>query len=88
MRRPGEIYNLADDEPVPQIRFFRWLSETLGRPMPPFVPESSAAGGRGDTNKKVVNRKLKMELGYSFRYPTFRQGCAAEIQRLKDAGML
>jgi len=88
--RPGEIYNLADDEPAPQIVFFRWLSAALGRPMPPFVPESAAgsAGRRGGTNKKVVNRKLKTELGYSFRYPTFRQGCAAEIQRLKEAGLL
>ena len=85
--RPGEIYNLVDDEPVPQIHFFRWLSETLGRPMPPFVPESAAsAAKRGVTNKKVLNRKLKMELGYAFRYPTFRQGCTAEIQRLQDSG--
>lgn len=87
--RPGEIYNLVDDEPVPQIHFFRWLSETLGRNMPPFVPESAAsAAKRGVTNKKVLNRKLKMELGYSFRYPTFRQGYTAEIQRLQDAGLL
>jgi nucleoside-diphosphate-sugar epimerase len=87
--RPGEIYNLVDDEPVPQIHFFRWLSETLGKNMPPFVPESAAsAAKRGATNKKVLNRKLKMELGYSFRYPTFRQGYTAEIQRLQDEGVL
>jgi nucleoside-diphosphate-sugar epimerase len=87
--RAGEIYNVVDDEPVPQIRFFRWLSETLGRDMPPFVPESAAAAAkRGATNKKVLNRKLKMELGYAFRYPTFRQGCTAEIQRLQDEGLL
>ena len=86
--RTGEIYNLVDDEPVPQIHFFRWLSETLGRNMPPFVPESAASAKRGATNKKILNRKLKMELGYSFRYPTFRQGYTAEIQRLQDAGDL
>ena len=84
--RAGEIYNLVDDEPVQQIHFFRWLSETLGRNMPPFVPE--AAAKRGDTNKRVLNRKLKMELGHVFRYPTFRQGCTAEIQRLEDEGLL
>jgi nucleoside-diphosphate-sugar epimerase len=87
--RAGEIYNLTDDEPVRQIHFYRWLSETLGKPMPPFVPNSpESAAKRGDTNKKVLNRKLKMELGYAFRYPTFRQGCSAEIQRLQDAGAL
>jgi nucleoside-diphosphate-sugar epimerase len=54
--RPGEIYNLVDDEPVRQIHFFRWLSETLGKPMPPFVPETAAAK-RGDTSRKILNRR-------------------------------
>jgi len=40
------------------------------------------------TNKRVSNRKLKMELGYQFKYPTFRQGYTAEIQRLDQAGGL
>jgi hypothetical protein len=53
-----------------------------------MVAESGAAAKRGVTNKKVLNRKLKMELGYCFRYPTFRQGYTAEIQRLEDAGLL
>ena len=88
--RPGEIYNAVDDEPVAQIHFFRWLSETLGKWMPPFAPEEqeTAAGKRGLTNKKVSNRKLKMELGYQFKYPTFRQGYTAEIQRLNQTGEL
>ncbi len=85
--RAGEIYNVVDDEPVPQIHFYRWLSETLGKNMPPF----GAGPGerkRGVTSKRISNRKLKMELGYQFRYPTFRQGYTAEIQRLQDAGKL
>jgi nucleoside-diphosphate-sugar epimerase len=87
--RPGEIYNVCDDEPVPQIHFFRWLSETLGLNMPPFVSEEDAAPRkRALTNKKVSNRKLRMELGCPLRYPTFRQGYTAEIQRLQDAGQL
>lgn len=87
--RPGEIYNAVDNEPVAQIHFFRWLSETLGKWMPPFGPEESEADRkRGLTNKKVSNRKLTMELGYRFKYPTFRQGYTAEIRRLTDAGQL
>jgi nucleoside-diphosphate-sugar epimerase len=87
--RPGEIYNASDDEPVPQIHFFRWLSETLGKNMPPFVREDEAAPQkRPVTHKKVSNRKLRMELGCLLRYPTFRQGYTAEIQRLQDAGEL
>jgi nucleoside-diphosphate-sugar epimerase len=87
--RPGEIYNAVDDEPVAQIHFFRWLSETLGKNMPPFATEEeNAQRKRGLTQKKVSNRKVKMELGYRFKYPTFRQGYTAEIQRLDQAGQL
>ncbi|HEY3862347.1 MAG TPA: SDR family oxidoreductase [Verrucomicrobiae bacterium] len=85
--RPGEIYNATDDEPVPQIHFFRWLSETLGKNMPPFTREDAAAPRkRPVTHKKVSNRKLRMELGCPLRYPTFRQGYTAEIKRMQDAG--
>jgi nucleoside-diphosphate-sugar epimerase len=87
--RQGEIYNAVDNEPVAQIHFFRWLSETLGKNMPPFGPEDPEADRkRALTHKKVSNRKLTMELGYRFKYPTFRQGYTAEIQRLTDAGLL
>ncbi len=86
--RPGEIYNAVDEEPVPQIRLFRWLAEALAMEMPPFVSESEEDRKRALTHKKVSNRKLKMELGYVFKYPNFREGCTAEIKRLEDAGLL
>jgi len=87
--RPGEIYNVTDDEPVAQIHFFRWLSETLGKWMPPFATEAeNAERKRGVTHKKVSNRRLRMELGVPLKYPTFRQGYTAEITRLERAGEL
>jgi len=87
--RPGEIYNVVDDEPVPQIHFFRWLSETLGKSMPPFSDdEATSPRKRVVTHKKVSNRRLRMELGCPLRYPTFRQGYSAEIKRMQDAGEL
>jgi len=74
---------------VAQIHFFRWLSQRLGKPMPPFSSEAgNGARKRGFTSKKVSNRKLKMELGYRFKYPMFRQGYTAEITRLERAGLL
>jgi nucleoside-diphosphate-sugar epimerase len=87
--RPGEIYNAVDDEPVAQIHFLRWLSETLGKWMPPVATEQEAAERkRGITHKKVSNRRLRMELGVQLKYPTFRQGYTAEITRLERAGLL
>jgi hypothetical protein len=74
---------------VAEIHFFRWLSETLGKWMPPFATEQeNAQRKRGLTNKKVSNRRLKMELGCQFKYPTFRQGYTEEIRRLENAGQL
>jgi len=78
--QPGEVYNAADDEPVTQLDFFLWLSNTLGKELPPFVPEKADAGRiRGLTNKRVSNQKLKTELGYRLKYPTFREGFKRQL---------
>jgi len=81
--QPGKIYNAVDNEPVTQRDFFAWLADKLNRPMPPNTPEDAETSRkRGVTNKRITNAKLKKELGYTFRYPTFREGYAAEIQTL------
>ncbi len=87
--RPGEIYNAVDDEPVSQKNFFEWLGATLGKYPPPSVPQNPVEDRkRGVTNKRVSNRKLKMELGCQFKHPNFRKGYSAEILRLDRAGEL
>lgn len=87
--RPGEIYNAVDDEPVSQRTFFEWLGATLGKYPPPTIPQNPAGDRkRGVTNKRVSNRKLKMELGCQLKYPNFRKGYTAEILRLDRAGEL
>lgn len=73
--RSGNIYNAVDDEPVSQFELFSWLANYLRKPMPPSALENSEpARKRGVTSKRVLNRKLKAELGYRFKYPTFREG--------------
>ena len=87
--RAGEIYNAADDEPVSQLHFFQWLAQALDKPLPPSEPDNSVENRkRGVTNKRVLNRKLKMELGHQFKYPNFRKGYSAELLRLDRAGEL
>ena len=86
--RGGEIYNAVDDEPVSQLEFFQWLAAKLGKPLPPVVPEVTAAPRkRGLTNKRITNRKLKTELGFNFTYPDYRAGYSAEIELLHGAGL-
>ena len=84
--RPGEIYNAVDDEPVSQMNFFKWLAAKLGKPMPQsFSEEPGFVRKRGVTNKRVSNRKLKMELDYQFQHPDFRSGYATELSKLGRA---
>jgi nucleoside-diphosphate-sugar epimerase len=80
---PGRIYNAVDDEPSTQLELFQWLSERLEKPLPPRAEQSEELfRKRGLTNKRVINRRLKTELGYIFKYPTFREGYAAEVERV------
>ena len=83
----SSVYNAADNEPVSQLDLFKWLAGKLGKPLPPFLPEDSEINRkRGVTNKRVSNLRLRSQLGYHFKYPTFRQGYQAEIMRLVRAG--
>jgi len=87
--KPGENFNAADSEPVEQRNFFEWLSAELKLPMPPTVPaDAEVWRKRGVTNKRVSNAKLRAELKYTFQFPDFRAGYAAEIARLKQDGGL
>ena len=71
--RPGEVYNAVDDEPVTQLNFFEWLAGTLGKDLrPSATPDEATSRRPGLTNKKVSNRRLKLELGYQFKYTDFR----------------
>ena len=81
--KSGEVYNAVDDEPVTQREFFLWLAERLGRELPPAAPASVALNRkRGVSDKRLSNRKLKAALGYTFRFPTFREGYADLLARL------
>jgi nucleoside-diphosphate-sugar epimerase len=85
--KPGEIFNVADNEPVSQLKFYEWLAAELNRPMPPMVPaDAEIWRKRGVTNKRVGNAKLRAELKYEFQFPDFRAGYAAEIARLRTEG--
>lgn len=79
---PGEIYNVVDDKPVTQIEFYKYLSEILKKPMPPFSSELPPSSRPQTTNKQVSNKKIKEKLNYVFKYPTFREGYAEIIKEV------
>jgi nucleoside-diphosphate-sugar epimerase len=81
--RPGQIYNVADNESPSQWEFYQWLAGKLQRSLPPsVVADVDAWRRRGVTNKRVSNAKLRAELKYQFQFPDYRAGYAVEIARL------
>jgi nucleoside-diphosphate-sugar epimerase len=82
LNRPSparEIYNVVDDQPILQSDCYRWLAETLNRPLPP-VKKREGQRKRGDSNKRVSNAKLR-GLGWSPRYSTFAEAMERSILR-------
>ena len=59
----GQIYNVADDQPLLQSACYGWLAQRLNRPLPP-IRKSEQPRKRGDTNKRVSNAKLR-RLGWT-----------------------
>ena len=73
--RPGQVYNVVDDEPTPRDEIFAWLAQRRQRELtPPVGNAADSRRTRPQTNKRVLNHKLKTELGYRLQYPTFREG--------------
>lgn len=82
---PGQVYNVVDNEPVTQRDFLAWLAAELGQAMPPFVAvDPHLQRRRAATDKRIANRRLREELGYRLRFPTFREGYGAEVARVRQ----
>lgn len=79
--QPGQVYNVCDDEPAPLAEVYDWLARELKLPPPPRgAGGTPGPGRRAATNKRVSNRRLRDELGYQLKYPTYREGYRAELR--------
>jgi nucleoside-diphosphate-sugar epimerase len=63
-----QIYNVVDDQPILARDAYQWLSAHFRRSLP--TGKIAAARKRGDSNKRVSNKKLRV-LGWEPRYPNF-----------------
>jgi nucleoside-diphosphate-sugar epimerase len=78
--RPS-LYCVSDGHPVRRGDWYRAVASAFGLPEPIFGPPTSDGGRRGG-DKLVRNSKLRREIAPSFRYPSYREGLAAEAARL------
>ncbi len=88
------IYNVADGNPVTRFAFYAELARLLDLPYPKFEGSSSdgnggcsgsatgAAASRGTGHKMVSNAKIRLELGFACRYPSYKEGLRAIFQEL------
>jgi nucleoside-diphosphate-sugar epimerase len=83
-RGESGVYNVADDEPAPAREVIPALAEALGAPPPRKVPAWLAKLFAGELAVVMMtqirgasNAKAKRELGWTLRYPSWRQGFPA-----------
>jgi 2-alkyl-3-oxoalkanoate reductase len=74
------IYNIVDDEPAPVREWLPVFAEALGAKPPRRVPTwlarlmaGEAAVVMGTTARGASNAKAKRELGWTLRYPSWRE---------------
>ena len=76
---PGEIYNVSDDHPSSPAEVVAYACGLLNVKPPPLIPYESAelsnmARGFYETNKRVSNKKIKLDLGICLEYPDYKVG--------------
>jgi nucleoside-diphosphate-sugar epimerase len=76
---PQPLYLGVDDEPASECAVMHWLAERLGVPAPRPASEPVRHGPLG--NKRLSNRLIR-DSGFSFLYPSYREGYAAVIAAL------
>ncbi|WP_242128431.1 SDR family NAD(P)-dependent oxidoreductase [Sphingobium sp. Sx8-8] len=79
---PPGIYNLSDDWPCAQNRLIEEACVLLGQPVPPLLTLAQAqlspmARAFYAENRRVANGRARRLLGWSPRYPTYREGLRA-----------
>ncbi|WP_435152786.1 SDR family oxidoreductase [Haladaptatus sp. DFWS20] len=77
----NEIVLVCDDEPIWKPTLVEWLADQCGVEQP---SRGEATSERGRSSKRCSNRKLH-QLGYRFRYPTYREGYQDAISAYRKA---
>jgi len=81
LEAPESLYIGVDDEPADRRLVSEWIARRVGVELAPKGAASgtNAASDTPSRGKRCANRRLR-ETGYSFLYPTFREGYSALIE--------
>jgi nucleoside-diphosphate-sugar epimerase len=78
LENPDSIYLVVDNESAEERAVLFWLAGVMGSPEPREA-EKTEASSRPRGNKRCRNARL-VQSGYTFRYPTFREGYTAVLE--------
>jgi nucleoside-diphosphate-sugar epimerase len=88
---PG-VYNVVDDDPAPVREWLPALAEVLGAKPPRHVPRWLARLAAGEAGVMMMteargasNARARRELGWTLRYPSWRQGFPAAYAPVRAA---
>ncbi|MBW2712625.1 MAG: SDR family oxidoreductase [Deltaproteobacteria bacterium] len=84
MPDPEDLYIGVDQEPVPERELLFWLAGQLGAPEPQALEPAQNEKPRSSGNKRCSGARL-IKAGYRLRYPTYREGFAAQLAELKNS---
>ncbi len=73
-------YLACDDEPVPMWEVVSWIAKQLKWKQPDIKSTEKIV----TKNKRCCNKRLK-ELGYHFKYPTYKEGYPQLIKEFKNS---
>ncbi len=71
----GHIFNVSDNQPLPQIECYRQLAAIFGKSLPPSGPRDPDRK-RGWTHKRVLNSRL-VAIGWTPEFPSFTEAVEA-----------
>ncbi len=78
---PGAVYNVCDDEPAPPAEVTAYACDLLDMEPPPLEDFETAKQRMTpmglsfwNDNRRVLNRRIREELGVTLKYPDYRSG--------------
>jgi nucleoside-diphosphate-sugar epimerase len=79
----GETYLIADDCPVRRRDFYTFAAELLGAPAATFEPwpSGSPSSPHERANRRIVNHKMRSQLGVELKYPDYKSGLRALLTK-------
>ena len=91
-RVPAGIYNTVDDSAILMGDWMDLVADAFGLPRPPRIARSEAKAripahmlSFMSESRRLVNARLKRDMGYVLRYPTVADGVSAAVSKLKAA---